>query len=103
MVPVAIWPLRTARRFSSNVCRCIASQSSVAIQNTRTAGGARSAAARGGALSGGAPRDRDGNRQSVDSTIISVLPSGSRNQNIGGTGSPMRATCSSTSIPIDFM
>ena len=100
MVPVAIWPLRTARRFSSNVCRCIGSQSSVPI---RKFDGSRGDPRRRRALSGGAPRDRDGNRQSVDSTIISVLPSGSRNQNIGGTGSPMRATCSSTSIPIDFM
>jgi hypothetical protein len=32
-------------------------------------------------------------------TIISVLPSGSRNQNIGGTGSPMRAISASTSTP----
>ena len=65
--------------------------------------GALSGGAEGARSAAGAPRDRDGNRQSVDSTIISVLPSGSRNQNIGGTGSPMRATCSSTSIPIDFM
>src|SRR6185437_6482243 len=35
-------------------------------------------------------------------TTISELPSGSRNQNIGGTGSPIRETCSSTSTPLDF-
>jgi hypothetical protein len=33
------------------------------------------------------------------STTSSVLPSGSRNQNIGGTGSPMRMTSASTSTP----
>jgi hypothetical protein len=33
------------------------------------------------------------------STTSSEWPSGSRNQNIGGTGSPMRETCSSTSTP----
>jgi len=32
-------------------------------------------------------------------TISSELPSGSRNQNIGGTGSPMRCTSASTSTP----
>ena len=33
------------------------------------------------------------------STTISVLPSGSRNQNSGGTGSPKRLTSASTSTP----
>ena len=33
------------------------------------------------------------------STTIRVLPSGSRNQNIGGTGSPIRLTSASTSTP----
>lgn len=32
-------------------------------------------------------------------TTMSVLPSGSRNQNIGGTGSPIRLTSASTSTP----
>ncbi len=35
-------------------------------------------------------------------TTISVLPSGSRNQNSGGTGSPMRLTSGSTSTPPAF-
>jgi hypothetical protein len=33
------------------------------------------------------------------STTSSTLPSGSRSQNIGGTGSPMRLTSASTSTP----
>jgi hypothetical protein len=37
------------------------------------------------------------------STTISVWPLGSRNQNIGGTGSPMRETSASTSTPAAFM
>ena len=36
------------------------------------------------------------------STTISELPSGSRSQNIGGTGSPKRVTASSTSTPAAF-
>jgi uncharacterized protein (TIGR02271 family) len=36
------------------------------------------------------------------STTIRVLPSGSRNQNIGGIGSPMRLTSASTSTPPAF-
>lgn len=35
-------------------------------------------------------------------TTIRVLPSGSRSQNIGGTGSPMRLTSASTSTPSAF-
>src|SRR6202000_1772206 len=37
------------------------------------------------------------------STTISVWPVGSRNQNIGGTGSPMRETSASTSTPRPFI
>lgn len=38
-----------------------------------------------------------------DSTISRVCPVGSRNQNIGGTGAPMRNTCASTSTPSSVM
>src|SRR5205085_1015830 len=37
------------------------------------------------------------------STTIRVWPVGSRNQNIGGTGSPIRDTSASTSTPRDFI
>src|SRR2546427_3011289 len=36
---------------------------------------------------------------SVGSTIVSEFPPGSRSLNIGGTGSPQRATSGSTSTP----
>jgi ATP-dependent Clp protease ATP-binding subunit ClpC len=36
-------------------------------------------------------------------TTIRLWPSGSRNQNIGGTGPPMRATSASTSTPRDLI
>ena len=39
---------------------------------------------------------------SSGSTTISELPSGSRSQNIGGTGPPKRVTSSSTSTPASF-
>jgi hypothetical protein len=35
-------------------------------------------------------------------TTIRVLPSGSRSQNSGGTGAPMRLTSGSTSTPLAF-
>jgi hypothetical protein len=34
--------------------------------------------------------------------MMSEFPSGSRSQNIGGTGPPQRVTCSSTSTPAAF-
>jgi hypothetical protein len=44
----------------------------------------------------GAHRQADGG---LYWTTMRVLPSGSRNQNIGGTGSPIRLTSVSTSTP----
>ena len=57
-------------------------------------------AAAGGVI-GSPPAARHGVGQLI-STTISELLSGSRNQNSGGTGSPMRLTSSSTSTPASF-
>ena len=52
----------------------------------------------------GEVRARPSGRVGQDcSTTISVCPVGSRNQNIGGTGSPIRETSASTSTPSSFM
>ena len=64
------------------------------VKSSRRPSGAR--------LGCGAEAPADGRPLSGYWTTMSLLPSGSRSQNSGGTGSPIRLTSGSTSTPLAF-
>ena len=86
----ARWSPRAHRRRRAHVLRARAAGAPRAPEPSPARPGSPRSCGRAGAAGRGGGQT---------STTIRVLPSGSRNQNIGGTGSPMRLISASTSTP----